>query len=214
MKLIYVGDPMCSWCYGFGKELAALTALHPELPLEIVVGGVRAGATDLLDDAGKRFRLGHWDRVEAASGLPFHRDAFLARQNFVYDTEPVCRAVVTARSLAPGADLLGIFRAFQHAFYAEGLDTTDGRVLSRIACAALGQAGHDLDSDTFHATWLAAAAMSATQDDFRRARAMGVRSFPALLLDTGSALVEVSGGYAHANALDKALRPLLERHAA
>jgi putative protein-disulfide isomerase len=66
-----------------------------------VVGGLRAGATDVLDDAGKQFRLLHWARVEAASGLPFNREGLMVRENFVYDTEPICRAVVTARILAP-----------------------------------------------------------------------------------------------------------------
>ena len=126
MKLVYVGDPMCSWCYGFGKELAQLRAALPALELEIVVGGLRAGGTEILDDAAKQFRLQHWARVEAASGLPFNREALLARQGFVYDTEPVCRAVVAARRLAPQSDLLAVFRALQHAFYAEGRDTTDG----------------------------------------------------------------------------------------
>jgi len=59
MKLIYIGDPMCSWCYGFGKELSEVMQSLPELRLEIVVGGLRACATDVLDDAGKRFRLAH-----------------------------------------------------------------------------------------------------------------------------------------------------------
>jgi putative protein-disulfide isomerase len=211
MKLVYVGDPMCSWCYGFGKEMTALMQSHPDLALEIVVGGVRAGATDLLDDAGKAFRLGHWERVQASSGLPFNRDAFLARQNFVYDTEPVCRAVVAARRLAPKADLLSVFRALQNAFYADGLDTTDGRVLTDIASAALSAAGHPVDAATFHASWAAAATIAETSADFRKARAMGVRSFPALLLDTGAGLVEVSPGYAHVAELETRLRTLLER---
>jgi len=64
MQLIYVGDPMCSWCYGFGGILTELMETRPDLPLRIVVGGIRAGATDILDDAGKRLRLQHWTRVE------------------------------------------------------------------------------------------------------------------------------------------------------
>ncbi|RZA32954.1 MAG: DsbA family protein [Lysobacteraceae bacterium] len=213
MKLVYVGDPMCSWCYGFGKELTALMELHPELGLDIVVGGVRAGATDILDDAGKAFRLGHWQRVQASSGLPFERDAFVARQNFVYDTEPVCRAVVAARRLVPDADLLGVFRALQHAFYAEGLDTTDGHVLSAVASATLRQAGHPVDATAFYVTWQAAATIADTRADFAKARALGVRSFPALLLDTGAGLLEVSGGYAQVPALETRLRALLAQHA-
>ncbi len=33
---------------------------------------------------------------------------------FVYDTEPICRAVVTARILRAQVDILSVFRAFQH----------------------------------------------------------------------------------------------------
>jgi putative protein-disulfide isomerase len=206
MKLLYVGDPMCSWCYGFGKEMTELMAMHPALQLEIIVGGVRAGATDVLDQAGKEFRLGHWARVEAQSGLPFNRAALMARENFVYDTEPICRAVVAARKLAPQADLLAVFRALQQAFYVDGLDTTDGRVLAGVVAAQLQLAAEDVlrvwqDSDT----------IAQTKADFVRARALGVRSFPALLLDTGNGVVEVSGGYAHAAQLHHQLQALLTR---
>jgi putative protein-disulfide isomerase len=213
MTLIFVGDPMCSWCYGFGKELADLMALHPALPLDIVVGGVRAGATDVLDDAGKQFRLGHWARVEAASGVPFNRAAFTARRGFVYDTEPICRAVVAARRLAPQADLLAVFRALQVAFYVDGLDTTDGRILATVAAATLRAQGHDVGADAVHAAWLAPETSAATQADFRRARALGVRSFPALLLETPEGIHEVSPGYAHTAALDRRLRTLLDGYA-
>jgi len=204
MKLLYVGDPMCSWCYGFGKEMSELMAMHPGLALEIVVGGVRAGATDLLDQSGKEFRLGHWARVEAASGLPFNRAALLARENFVYDTEPVCRAVVAARRLAPASDLLAVFRALQQAFYVDGLDTTDGRVLSQVVAAQL-----EMDVEAVLRMWQDGDTIAQTRDDFVRARALGVRSFPALLLDTGDGIIEISGGYAQASQLDQQLRRAL-----
>jgi putative protein-disulfide isomerase len=209
MKLIYVGDPMCSWCYGFGKELSALIARHPALPLQIMVGGVRAGATDILDDSGKQFRLGHWARVEEISGLAFNRKAFLARENFVYDTEPVCRAVVTARQLAPQADLLGVFRALQDAFYVDGLDTTDGEVLAQVAVAALEKAGQVASATTFHRHWSAPATIEATRAEFARVRAIGVRSFPALLLEVDDQLIEISPGYASAAQLERRLNALL-----
>ncbi|RBA24324.1 DsbA family protein [Herminiimonas fonticola] len=153
MKLIFVGDPMCSWCYGFGKEMTALAKLHPELPLEIVVGGLRAGTTDVLDEAGKNIRLTHWARVEEASGLPFNREGLMARKNFVYDTEPICRAVVAARVVAPDADLLAVFRALQHGFYVEAVDTTDGHVLARLASDALRKLGYSIDMTAFYKVW-------------------------------------------------------------
>ncbi|NYE60695.1 putative protein-disulfide isomerase [Duganella sp. 1224] len=200
MKLLYVGDPMCSWCYGFGKEMTALMAMHPGLALDIIVGGVRAGATDVLDQAGKAFRLGHWDRVAAQSGLPFNRAALMAREHFVYDTEPVCRAVVAARKLAASADLLAVFRALQHAFYVDGRDTTDGKRLSAVVAQQL-----QLDVAVVLRTWQDSDTIAATRADFARARALGVRSFPALLLDNGVDLIEVSGGYAPVQQLSQRL---------
>ncbi|MEI5996436.1 DsbA family protein [Paraburkholderia bengalensis] len=213
MKLIYVGDPMCSWCYGFGKELSALTARVPDLKLEIVVGGIRAGATDVLDAAGKRFRLPHWQRVEALSGLPFDREAFLAREGFVYDTEPVCRAVVAARRIAGDDGLLAVFRALQHGFYAEGRDTTDGRVLADIAVQALGANGVQVSADEFYRTWSAAETKEETQRDFARARALGVASFPTMLLEAQGQYFGFHSGYASVEELEAKLGELEGRFA-
>jgi putative protein-disulfide isomerase len=212
MKLIFAGDPMCSWCYGFGKELTALMALHPTLPLQILVGGVRAGATDLLDDSGKQFRLAHWARVEQASGLPFNRDAFMARENFVYDTEPICRAVVATHRLAPAADQLAVFRALQHAFYVDGLDTTDGDVLAEVGVKALALQGQVLPAQAFRAEWDLPATIAATAAEFAKVRALGVRSFPALLLEVDGQMVDISPGYAAVDRLDGQLKLALRQY--
>lgn len=209
MKLIYVGDPMCSWCYGFGKEMTALAQLHPDIPLEIIVGGLRAGATDILDDEGKQFRLSHWTRVEAASGLPFNRDGLMARQNFVYDTEPICRAVVAARIIAPDADLLAVFRGLQHGFYVEAEDTTDGRVLTRLAVDTLAGLGHRIDYEAFYEVWSASSTIAAAKSDFRRARALRIRSFPTLLLEMAGVMHTISAGYAPVEELEQNLQSVL-----
>jgi putative protein-disulfide isomerase len=212
MKLIFAGDPMCSWCYGFGKELTELMARHPNLPLQILVGGVRAGATDLLDESGKQFRLAHWARVEQASGLPFNRDAFMGRENFVYDTEPICRAVVAVHRLAPAADQLAVFRALQHAFYVDGLDTTDGDVLAAVGVKALALQGLVFPAQALRDEWDQAATIAATAAEFSKVRAMGIRSFPALLLEVDGRMVDISPGYAPVERIDQQLRSALAQY--
>jgi len=209
MKLIYIADPMCSWCYGFGKELSALVEHFPDLSLEIVAGGLRPGGTEKLDETGKQFRLTHWERVEAASGLPFNREGFLARQNFVYDTEPICRAFVAARTLAPSADLLSVFRALQRGFYIDALDTTDGQVLSLLAAQALSAVGHYVEASIFHQAWMSADIVAATQTDFARTRAFRVQSFPTLLLERNGRVMPVGSGYANVVDLEKILHHLI-----
>lgn len=209
MKLIFAGDPMCSWCYGFVPELKALAERHPDLPLTILVGGVRAGATDLLDDAGKQFRLGHWAMVEEKSGLPFNREAFLARHDFVYDTEPVCRAVVTAGRIAPQANQLLVFEALQRAFYVSGRDTTDGAVLSVVAASALRQQGEAVSVGQFNDLWNDPATIAATAAEFAQVRALGVTSFPQLLLEVDGRVIKISQGYAKVDQLGAALTSAL-----
>ncbi|KJK24426.1 thioredoxin [Burkholderiaceae bacterium 16] len=210
MELIYVGDPMCSWCYGFGKELDLLVSRFPHLDLRIVVGGLRAGATDVLDDAGKQFRLQHWARVEQMSGLPFNRQGLLDRKGFVYDTEPICRAIVAARSLAPEATILAVFRALQHAFYVEALDTTDGMVLADAVARALKRQGIGLAAEQILGKWSSAAIIAETQADFALARSWNISSFPVLALRVGNELHALTTGYTTVDMLERRLSVLLE----
>lgn len=195
LQLVYVGDPMCSWCYGFGQSLEYVLRALPWTRLEIVLGGVRAGATDVLDAAGKQFRLGHWAQVEALTGLPFNREALQAREGFVYDTEPVCRAVVLARRYVGGYALLQVMRRLQHAFYVEGHDTTDGETLQRLLAEALRAQGISVDEGALRLQWQADVLRTETLEDFAQARRWGVRSFPALLARMGSDTAVVTDGY-------------------
>ncbi|MGO4327480.1 DsbA family protein [Cupriavidus sp. M-11] len=208
MKLIFVGDPMCSWCYGFGKEMTTIVESMPDLDVHIVLGAMGAGSTQVLDDAGKQFRLSHWARVEQMSGAEFNREALLARKDFVYDTEPVCRAVATARLVEPSVDLLTVFQAFQRAFYVDGLDTTDGNVLAEIGARALTAAGYPTSADAFHSAWASEEAVQAARADFALTRRWGVSGFPTLLVEADGKLRQLSSGYLPAAKVQQALLSL------
>jgi putative protein-disulfide isomerase len=201
MKFILVADPMCSWCYGFAKELTTLRDSFPQIAVNVFVGGLRAGNTQVMSEADKQMRLGHWTRVESASGLPFDRAAFSARTGFVYDTEPACRAVVAARLLVPSADQLTVFRAIQHGFYALGEDITVGATLAKIVARELTRQGHPTTESGFLQTWLSPESINAARADFVQARQWGISSFPALLLTKGEEFFNISPGYASVDAL-------------
>jgi putative protein-disulfide isomerase len=42
-RLIYVWDAYCGWCYGFSKSLRAFYKNHPDIPLEVISGGLFQG---------------------------------------------------------------------------------------------------------------------------------------------------------------------------
>ena len=44
-RLVYLADPMCSWCYGFSPVIAAIAErFEDRMPLQLVMGGLRASA--------------------------------------------------------------------------------------------------------------------------------------------------------------------------
>ncbi len=199
VSLIYIGDPMCSWCYGFGVPLAQLLGRFPELSLHIVLGGLRAYNTQVMDDALKAKLRSAWASVAERSGQPFSA-ALFEREDFIYDTEPACRAVVTVREHAPHL-ALAMYHAVQQAFYADGRDTTKAAVLGEIWDEVHGRTkeawGHidflrDLDSDAMR---------QRTRDDFAQAQRWGVRGFPTLLAVMDGQAQLLTSGYVEADVL-------------
>ena len=173
-RLVYFADPMCSWCYGFSPVIAALAErFEDRLPLDLVMGGLRAGNTEPMRAADKDYIRGAWTRVGAATGQPFDM-GFFHREGFVYDTEPACRAVVTARRLIPRMALPFMAR-IQQAFYAENRDMTAADELSEVA----EEAG--FDRTRFVEAFSAAETRNETFRDFLTAQALGIHGFPTLI---------------------------------
>ncbi|HXE68941.1 MAG TPA: DsbA family protein [Hyphomicrobiaceae bacterium] len=199
MELIYVADPMCSWCYGFAPVISALgERFAARLPLRLMMGGLRAGNTEVMRAADKDYVRQAWTQVGAATGQPFDM-SFFERESFSYDTEPACRAVVTVRRLQP-ALALAFMAPIQQAFYAENRDMTSANEISRVA----EEAG--LARQAFAATFSAPATRNETFRDFLTAQELGIRGFPTLIAGSrakGYALV--TNGY---RPLEDLLEPL------
>lgn len=206
--LIYIADPMCSWCYGFGNEFATLMQGLPDVPVEIVVGGLRAYERTPIDEAQRATVLSHWQKVEAATGLPF-ADGPMQKEGFIYDTEPACRAVVTARRLAPQTSFLVLY-ALQNAFYAEGRDITQTEVLTEIAASAMTAGGHAIDAATFAQAFAEDATILATHADFELVQQWGIYGFPTLILERDGKLDLVSAGYLPVDQVVEKLQALVD----
>lgn len=172
-ELVYVADPMCSWCYGFGPQLERFLAKHP-LPVRLVLGGLYVGPmAPALDDGLRRYLSETWSRVEAMSGQPFSLE-LLDRSGWIYDTELACRAAVAMRRLAPGHEL-AFFTRLQRAFYLDAVDLTDGDAYPALL------ADRPVEVGGFMAELSSGATRRETADDFAAAVSMGFGGFPALV---------------------------------
>jgi putative protein-disulfide isomerase len=192
--IVYVGDPMCSWCYGFAPEITQLKNEFPDYNFKVVLGGLRPGGTETNKELGA-FLLEHWPDVEKRTGQKFNYD-ILKDPTLVYDTEPAARAVVVARTMKPEIEL-AFFKAVQTTFY---IDAANMRSTETFVALAKK---FGLDSIKYKSLFESNEMKAATQADFQLASQMGVRGFPSLLLNVDGKLYPIANGYMSFEGLKK-----------
>lgn len=187
-KLVYIGDPMCSWCYGIAEELAQVTDHYKEtVDLEIIMGGLRAGGGEKWNTQFKDFLKHHWEDVGMLSGQPFKFD-ILDWEAFDYDTEPSCRAVVTVQSF-DSDKALSFFKEVQKGFYLENRDPKQVDFYE-VICTKL-----DIDFELFKSKFDTVEMKAATQKHFQKSQQIGVRSFPTILIEHKGQMHLIASGY-------------------
>ncbi|MEO1050140.1 MAG: DsbA family protein [Bacteroidota bacterium] len=189
-EIIYVGDPMCSWCWGISPALKTLRDHYKtqNVSFNIVVGGLRPGGGDPWNDEMKAFLKHHWEEVNARSGQPFGYKLF-DKEEFNYDTEPACRAMVAARPLLNG-DELEFFSAIKKKFYVASEDPTQIEFYESI-CQAF-----NISFSEFTEKFESEAIKKATYDEFVMNRGWGISGYPTVLLKKGEQMYRVTYGYA------------------
>ena len=199
--LVYVGDPMCSWCYGFGPEIERLDEAF-EFPTQLIIGGLRPGpAAEELNERMRAFLRHHWEEIGERTGLPFDLSG-LDRDDWTYDTLLPDTAAVVMRELDANA-ALPFFARLQRAFYAEAIDVTDPAQYPALLD------GFAVDPDDFVDRLATDDAIKATYADFAQARSLGATGFPSLYLRAGDDIYLASRGYAPASVLEPAITEFL-----
>ncbi len=173
-ELIYVHDPMCSWCYAFEplrRELVA--ALDGRLPVRRLLGGL-APDSDLPMPMAMRNSLEQtWQRIEQVVpgtrfNFDFWRDCEPRRSTY-----PSNRAVIAARR--QNADCDGrMTNRIQQAYYQEARNPSDDSTLIDLA-VELG-----LERERFAQDLVAEETRREHMDEMMQARALGIDSFPSL----------------------------------
>ncbi len=203
LEIVYVADPMCSWCWGFAPTIERVDASY-DIEVRVVVGGLRPGDRAQTIETIRGYLEHHWRKVAAMSGQPFDVVA-LEREGWLYDTMTADTAVVTMRTMAPDETLRFLSRV-QRAFYAERVDVTDPDVYGDLVD------GFGVDPGAFAERLVSDEMRAATVRDFEEAAWLGVTGFPTLLLADGATTIPISLGYAPFERVAERLNGLLERN--
>ncbi|UUU19857.1 DsbA family protein [Streptomyces sp. DSM 40750] len=200
MKLVYVFDAYCGWSHGFSGTLREIVSRHPELPVEVVSGGLFTGSRRVpIREFG--YVQGANAQIAEVTGAEFGDgyERLIADGSFVMDSEAAARGMAALREAAPGraADLAS---ALQNAFYVDGRSLSDPTTYRVVAEAA------GLDADAVVAAFEAPEARAAAAADFRRAADLRVTGFPTLLLaGEGDSVAPLAHGRATADEIDQRL---------
>jgi putative protein-disulfide isomerase len=202
MKLVYVFDAYCGWSHGFSPTISEVAERHPELPVEVVSGGLFRGARRVpIRDFG--YIGGANARISELTGAEFGPgyQQLIADGWFVMDSEAAARGMAALREAAP-TRAVELAVALQHAFYVDGLSLSDPDTYRAVAQAA----GLDTESVVEH--FQSPGGQAAAAADFTRAAGLGVDSFPTLLAVHDDTTAVLARGHATADQVDQRIAAL------
>lgn len=179
VNLVYVGDPMCPWCWGFSPVMKEVVENYSrEFSVRYVAGGLRVGEKAMkMEGETVEYVRDHWECAHFESGQPFDLE-FPDRMSFDYNTEPACRAVVTVRKLAP-EKVFAFESLIQERFYQGKIDPTDYPTLEAMARECSIPAGQ------FRELYHSEDVTNTLAGDFHYAASRPHRILPLLFIDDG-----------------------------
>lgn len=191
MKLIYIYDALCGWCYGFTPVITELQRKYgQEMEVEVLSGGMFLSANHRPASAMYNYISQAHKQVEATTGVAFGR-AFLdeyLRTDDIMDSEKPSVALTVFKQYQP-ANALSFAHDMQVALNYDGKslneDDTYRQLLSK----------YQLPVDEFLEKMKDDANRYDTTQEFKQVEQWGITGFPAAILDDGKEFFLIAKGY-------------------
>jgi putative protein-disulfide isomerase len=193
MKIIYVYDALCGWCYGFSPVMEAFAANYgEEVEVEVVSGGMIRGSRIGRIGEVAAYIAEAYKEVERGTGVVFG-EAFLndilKDGQAIFTSIPPAIALSVFKTLRP-AQSLAFASSLHKAIYFDGIAPDDFEAYGRLA-EAFG-----LDAVQFVSMMQDEAFQKLAENDFAKSASLGVTGFPTVFLSDGSMQVIISRGFA------------------
>jgi len=189
--LIYVHDPMCSWCWAFRPALDSLNANLPDdLQLEYLLGGLAKDTDDPMPRDLRHQIQNHWHTIQTQVPETKFNFDFWEKCQPRRSTYPACRTVLVAKT----QDIHfqePMIQAIQHAYYLQARNPSDTDTLINLA-EEIG-----LDIDKFSAELHSDETQFLLKREIVFARQIGGNAFPMLLLGNNNSYHQILINYTH-----------------
>ena len=192
MKLYYVLDPMCSWCWGFRPVFEQVkSALPAEIQIRYVMGGLAPDSDEPMPASTRDYVQSQWRLVTRKTGADFNWD-FWTSCKPRRSTYPACRAVIAA-GLQHETATAAMIHAIQLAYYQQARNPSDPDTLVALAVET------GLEPQQFTDDMNSQQVAERLASDFELRRQLGVDSFPSLRLETQNKVTVIEIDYRNAD---------------
>ncbi len=208
LKLIYVYDAHCSWCFAFSKVIAAIQDKYKnEFDYEVLSGGMIIGdRIGLIKDAAPPNILEIYERIESFTGTAFGAQYLkkVAQGDSLRNSEIPAIALAVFKSHLP-EKALAYAHALQEKLFVEALEIDDDTLYQSLASA------FGLDSKLFLQQMQMEAFADTARYEFALAKQLQVTSYPQLLVQTDETqFYLIAKGYTDFDNLDGRMQKVLK----
>lgn len=200
MKLYYLYDALCGWCYGFSSVMETFHAKHADtVQFEVISGGMlRGDSVSSLHDKADYIR-GAYPQVEQTTGVKFG-EGFLAELNgtgtAIFDSVPPSIALAVFKRMV-SAKQVAYATAIQKAIYSDGTNPADFDALAELA-VPLG-----VEKAAFLSMMHSEHGRGLAEKDFMLAQQFGVNGYPTVIVEAGGKFMGIARGYVPLDILEQ-----------
>ena len=192
MKIIYVYDALCGWCYGFAPEMNQFQEKYQDsLSFEVISGGMITG--NRIGPIGEvaSYIASAYKVVENATSVKFG-DEFLNKTlkngEAIFTSIPSSIALAVFKKMDP-KNSIQFASELQKAIYFDGCEPEDLNVYGRIA-AKFGQNSEDFILKMKDPSYL-----NYAEEDFEISSNLGVTGFPTVFLEVNGVHHRIASGF-------------------
>ncbi len=207
-NIVYVYDPLCSWCYTFDPVMDQLHDKYKgHVDFSVVSGGMIIGSRKKPVSFMEEYILAGYKDMENLTGIKFG-DAYLAlvkQGTDLLDSEKPSNAVVAYNALHSDR-ILEFVHELQSAYFLYGNSLNQDSTYLKMAQK------FQLDGLSFLGQMKSDSIQKSTQDNFKKVEDSGISAFPTLLLRINGKVLPIVEGFEKFEKLDKKIAKLLKEN--
>jgi len=192
MKIIYVYDALCGWCYGFSPVINQFHEKYKEsLSFEVISGGmITSSRIGPIGEVASYISWAYKD-VEKATSVKFGTEFLnktLKDGDAIFTSIPPAIALSVFKDLDPN-NSIRFASELQKAIYYDGIEPEDLTAYGKIATK------FGLDADSFVLKMKEPLYKKLAEEDFKKSADLKVTGFPSIFIEMNGTYYKIGSGY-------------------